>query len=217
MSGEIPSHLADEMKSTINVTDDCLKQMKECCGLEIPFHVASEMESTIDVTQDCFKQMKKCCELTKKLASLKSYKKEGSLTKVMLILTPYGSEDKFKDVIANSITTFGDRLERLKVYVEGIEAMVEEKSYKCPQCQGIGTLFKWVYVRERGTTTQRIYRSFHCDVCGGNGYVSITIDVRRSLSTFLEKANNVFIAMRNFNKSLNNFTSIYCERARGDE
>ena len=207
MSNEIPSHLADEMKSTLDVTDDCLKQMKKCCELEFPFHIASEIESTIDVTQDCLKQMKKCCELAKKLARLKAYEREGSLTKVMLILTPYGSKDKFKDVIDNAITTFSDRLEKLRDYAEGIKAMVEEKSYKCSHCQGIGTLFKWVYVREKGTPTQRIYRSFRCDDCGGKGHVSITIAVQRSLNAFLERANDLAVAMRNFHKSLHDFTT----------
>lgn len=210
MSDEISFPLTVEMESTIAITQACLKQMKKCCEMEIPFHVASEMGSAIDVTQDCLKQIQKCCELAKKLASLKSYKKEGNLTKVMLILTPYGSENKFKDFFVNAITTFGDRLERLRDYVEGIEAMVDEKSYKCTQCQGTGTLFKWVYVRERGTPTQRIFRSFRCDACGGKGCVSITIDVQTSLNAFLEKANEVFIAMRKYNKSLNDFASIYC-------
>lgn len=207
MSGEIPFHLADEMKSAIDVTDNCLIQMKKCCELEIPFHVVSEMESAIDVTQDCLKQMKKCCELARKLESLRSYEREGSVTKVMLILTLYGSKDKFRYVIANAITTFADGLEKLRNYVEGIEAMVEEKKYKCPRCQGAGALFKWVYVRERGTPAQQIYRSFRCDYCGEKGHISIDIAVQISLNAFLEKTKELSAAMRKFHNSLQDFTS----------
>ena len=217
MSSEISFHLADGMDAALSAIDDCLKQMKKCCEPEIPFHVASEMESTIDVAQDCLKQMRKCFELAKTLTRLESYEKKGSKTKVMLILTPYGSKEKFKDRIFNAITTYGDRLEKLKDCIKEVKAMAQKKNYECPQCQGTGTLFKWVYIRERGTPMQRVYRSYPCDSCGETGQVSIDLAVQGSLNVFLERAGELSITMKNFHTSVRDFTTACCSRPDFDK
>ena len=207
MSHENSSHLASDMKSKVTVAEDCLEKIRDCCKVQMPFHLESEVESTVDIAEDCLEKMKGCLKLSKKLAMLKSYEREGNLTKIMLLLTPYWSKSAFKDIIAKAMTNFDGRLEDLRSCVEGIEAELQAKKYKCPQCYGSGSYSKRVYIRERGTSTQRILRSFHCDHCNGEGYQAITTEVQNSLTLFLEKANELVMTFRNVHKSLNLFNS----------
>jgi phage FluMu protein Com len=85
--------------------------------------------------------------------------------------------------------------------------MLETESYKCPKCQGIGNLSRWVYIREKGTPTQRILQSIRCEECNGTGAVTITTEVLRSLHAFANAANGIIVAIRDFNRSLNDFAS----------
>lgn len=202
MSNENSFHLASDMESKVAVAKDCLEKMEDYCEVQMPFLLASEVESAVEVAGGCLEKMKVCFELSKKLAMLKLYEREGNLTKIMLILTPYWSKSAFYDVVANAMTNFHNRLEHLRSYLKGIDAELQAKRYKCPQCQGSGSYTKWVYIREKGTPTQRILQSFHCNHCNGKGYLDITTEVQNSLTLFLEKANELALTFRNVHKSL---------------
>jgi hypothetical protein len=199
MSTEIPNN---EMKFTISVTQDYLKQMKHCCKPGISFSLSSEMESTIAVAQDCIREMSYCCELSQNAARLKSYEREGNLTKIMLILTPYESEEEFRDTLEMAITELGHRIEKFMNYVKRIEVILATNTYKCSQCEGIGNLSKWIYIRERGSPTQRVLRSIICSNCEGKGHVAMTTEEQSHLSLFLKKANKLLASLRSLQNSV---------------
>jgi len=207
MSNENSFHLASDLRSMLAGAKACLKEMEGHCEVQIPFHLSSYVESTVAVAKDCLEKMKDCFELSKKLAMLRLYEREGNLTKIMLFLTPYGSKSAFEDIVVNAMTNFHGRLKDLENYLKGIEAKLQAKRYTCPECQGSGSYSKWVYVRERGTPIQSILRSFHCDYCKGKGYLTITTEVQNSLTLFCEKANELALTFRNFHKSINLFNS----------
>lgn len=204
MSNDDSSNLTREMESTIGHVKDCLEQMRHCFE-DPPFHIASEMTSIMDVTEDCIGQMRDCCALAEELERLRLYEREGTVTKIMLILTAYGSKHDFQNAVNDAMTTFGDELKKLGRHIEEVGSMLRKKSYKCPQCHGMGNVLKYVYIRERGMPTQQIPRSLRCDVCNGKGSVSITIATQDLLDTFLEKANELFETIENFHKLLHRF------------
>lgn len=202
MPDKIAFPLAGEVESTIGKIKGCLKQMGPCLDLEIPFHLASDMESTTDIIEECLERIAICCELAEKLVRLNSYDEAGSSTKVMLLLTEYGSEGKFRNKIKFAIADLGRKLIGLEGYIREIREKTNAGNYVCPRCQGSGTTSTWAHVRERGSRQQTILRSRPCNSCSGKGLITLAAEVNKASGVFCDHGQNVLSIMLNLHNSL---------------
>lgn len=217
MAGKTKFHLVAEVESTLDVIEDCLQQMKNCCKLEIPFHPATEMESAIDVIEDCLEQIKDCCKLAEKLGKLESYKKKRNTTKIMLLLMEYGSEDNFAHNVKSAIREFSGSIKDLKHYVTEIEKMSLAKRIKCPKCKGAGEIVRSRVIRERGSQPYSLRQVTPCGNCNGSGQVPIAEELLESVTLFLEKAKGLLETVGKFQQSLSDFASESFKRIQAFE
>jgi hypothetical protein len=126
----------------------------------------------------------------------------------MLILTKYGSKNKFIDTIEHTLAKFGDKLEHFETYINELKKILEAKSYQCPKCHGSGNISRWEHIRERGIV-QSILRSNPCNKCKGIGQIDIPPVAEIYVPLFLEMANKLLLSLKHFQKTFNAFTATY--------
>lgn len=153
------------------------------------------MQEAISKVHGCLSSVQNCCRLCSRLEDLRDFESKKETTKMILMLSKYGSKSDF---IAACGSAFDDAKKSLQSFSESVtelERIREEKTCKCSSCNGIGSFSKTEYLRERGTV-EPILRSFPCTQCKGQGklhiseksleYLSMFLEVLRGLLSFLE-------------------------------
>ena len=154
-----------------------------------------KLQETISKAHSCLSSVQDCCRLCSKLEDLRDFESKSETTKMILMLSKYGSKNDF---IAVCESAFDDAKKSLQFFSESVtklERISEEKTCKCPSCNGIGSFLKTEYLRERGTV-EPVLRNLPCTECNGQGkfhlsqksldYLSMFLEILHGLLPFLE-------------------------------
>lgn len=180
--------------------ENCIKKMSHCCEFEMPFHASSLMLSTIDAAEECIGQIKRCYELETGLLKLKEYERTQDITKIMLILSAYGSKDEFQNAIENARAELDKSLDKFRSYLKELTWLRESKSYSCSRCGGTGILSRLEYQREQGVVSS-VVRTYKCDECKGKGKISLGNKTIESLKIFLDTAQKLLYFLEDCEKT----------------
>jgi len=178
------------MESAVYV--DLLKSyihaMKDFCARnDIPWPLDSELHSAVELAEGCLQQITTCVELVQDFLRLEYCFKKGDKTKAMLILSLYGNKQELMQKINSAIEELKDKEEHFKNRSMDIRKTILSPDYDCTDCRGTGSLETQEVFRERGGPPQLIFRTAHCNACGGKGKIQIRMELRKGLQLFSEK------------------------------
>lgn len=201
---------------------DELEKLKQFSHHDFPFRVQDMIESTLAVAGDCMQILNYCCDLLEELHRLETYKKQKNKTRIMLLLSRYGSEKSLLNKANSEIATLGRRLQDFDDYVKKIQPnMIEAKGFVCTKCNGRGTVLERTYIRERGSFPQAILKSTPCKTCDGNGIIDFDPEIKEELSKFDSQAVKVLQIFEkhyeNVSKYVNDYTPISFEELERTE
>jgi hypothetical protein len=204
------SSIPNEIVPRIEKSKNNIIGIKQGVEDELPFFVVSEMESIIDVVEDCLRLMRESLRFAEKVEDLDLYKSKNDFTNVMLLLTKYGSEKALLNKALLSVRTLEKRLNDLEKYLGRTKAdLIDSEDTACSQCKGNGKLLKPYYLRERGTTPQKILRSVLCTTCGGTGRISLNIEAKEVLSKFSGICLNILTELKSCHDKLKKIIAKY--------
>jgi hypothetical protein len=125
------------------------------------------------LSQEYLQKIKEYLKLLNDFLNLKACEREGSKTRVILILSQYGTkEDLEKSVDEHFERTknFSRKLNQLQEIINGI---ILDGSLQCVDCKGTGRITKMKYLREGGVVTP-FFDSSECPMCKGVGKVRLS-------------------------------------------
>jgi hypothetical protein len=154
-----------------------------------------KLQETISRVHNCLSSVQNCCRLCSKLEDLRDLESKNETTKMILMLSKYGSKNEFLEACKSAFDDAKKSFQSFSGIVTELERIREEKTCKCPSCNGIGSFSKTEYLRERGTV-EPVLRSLPCTECNGQGklhlsqksvdYLSMFLEILRGLLLFLE-------------------------------
>jgi hypothetical protein len=204
------SSLSNEITSKLDMAKGTLESMKQKSEADFPFLITSEMESIIDIIENCFDLMKECLGLLEKLEKLNAYNSKSDFTKIMLLLTNYGSEKALLKRAHRHIVALSERLKDLEDNLARTQSdLINSESITCAKCKGTGKLLKRTYIRERGTFPQAVLKSVPCNICNGVGKIRLSSKSREVFSNFSNIAKNISVELKTCHEKLNDFVINY--------
>ncbi len=115
------------------------------------------------------------------MLNLRKSENEGSKTRVILILSQYGSKEALIDEVRSRWSIITDIKQRLNEMVQAVENIIEKGSIQCRECKGTGKITKVKYVREGGIITP-YFDAIECQKCQGKGIIKLPDQFKNHLA-----------------------------------
>jgi len=126
----------------------------------------------------------------KDLLKLRKSELEGSRTKVILILSQYGTKESLQGEVKDRREKVEDTRKNLNQIIELMKDILEKKDITCPECKGTGSTVKVKYIREGGIITP-YFSTIRCQICKGEGRIVLPKRLEKYLALAVRMADKI--------------------------
>lgn len=147
--------------------------MKEKLEDSIEQQVRGYIYDMCAISQEYLQKTKECLKILNDFLNLKASEREGSKTRVILILSQYGSKENLEKTVTEYFEKTRDISKKLNQIQEIIKSTIDDGSIQCVDCKGTGRITKMKYIRE-GQMVTPYFDSSECPTCNGAGKVNLS-------------------------------------------
>lgn len=147
--------------------------MKEKLEDQIEQQIRGYIYDMCAISQEYLQKIKECARSINDFINLKTSEREGLKTRVILILSQYGSKENLENTVNEFFEKIHDISKKLGQIQEIVNGITTDGSIQCADCKGTGRITKLKYLRE-GESVTPFFDSSECPTCEGVGKVRLS-------------------------------------------